>query len=322
MKRLLLIDLLWAGLIVLACLTWSVHDQSEYADRLNHYGLSESALIVNTKSKMTPAQAAAKLAATKLDNIQVQFQTRNPQPTVYLYAKGDYASLPVTDGTWFSDSDLRSPLSVAVVGQTQAEQLYSGSNQRYLMQNHNYIPVLGVVATRKGSQLNQALFLNASAATRAAAISALRVVADGQDIDTQTAVLKKTLGATSTSPYTYDSGSQSHSWWTENWQTVVFSTLIAIVAWLLSLVVSRLAPRAATTGLDIAMTHAFVRGWWGRTTAHAVVAGAIGLAIGWWSFYLTDHIQLVVFCLVALMIYSTGTYYGLTTRFHREEGVA
>lgn len=228
----------------------------------------------------------------------------------------------MTSGTWFSDTDLRSPLPVAVVGQTQAEQLYTGSNQRYLMQNYNYIPVLGVVATRKGSQLNQALFLNASAATHAASIAALRIVVDGQDIDTQTAALKKTLSATSTSPYTYDSGSQSHSWWTENWQTVVFSTLIAIAAWLLSLVVSRLAPLAATAGLDIAMVRAFVRGWWGRTTAHAVVAGAIGLTIGWWSFYLTDHIQLVVFCLVTLMIYSTGTYYGLTTRFHREEGVS
>ncbi len=318
MKRLLLIDLIWVGLIVLACLTWSMHDQSEYADRLDHYGLSESAIVIHTNSTMTPAQAAAKLTAAKLTDLQVQFQTRAKQPIVYFYGKGTYADLPVTTGAWFSDADLQSRLPVAVVGAKAVPQLYTGSNQRYLKRNGAYLPVLGVVGTRKGSRLNQALFLNASAASHATAISHLQVVADGQALGNQSATLRRVLDATSVSPYTYGSGSQSRSWWTENWQTVGLALLIAVIAWLLSLVTTRLAPLAATAGLDLAMVHAFVRGWWGRATAHAAVAGTIGMAIGWWAFYLTDHIQLVTFCIVALLIYSTGTYYGLTNRFHRE----
>lgn len=317
MKRLFIIDLLWIGLVVLAGLTWSVHDQSEYADRLNHFGLSESALVLHTKSPMTPAQAAQKLAATKLTDVQVQFQTKATQPTIYYWAKGAATNLPQTSGAWFSDADLQSSLPVAVVGSALSDQLYTGSNQHYVTQNNRYIPVLGMVGTRKGSLLNTALFFNASAAVDAPTLANLTVIADGTNIDQAASTLKSALAASSTSTYVY-TGSQSRGWWAEKGQTLVVLLILALVGLGLSLLVSRLVPMTQAMGLTPMMAATYLRGWWGRAVAHQVVATAIGVTIAWWSFYLTDHVYLIMFAALLLAVNAIGVYSGLRTRFDRE----
>ncbi|WP_407890904.1 ABC transporter permease [Lacticaseibacillus sp. N501-2] len=317
MKRLFILDLLWIGLVVLAGLTWSVHDQSAYADRLNHFGITESALVIHTNSQMTPAQAVQKLAASKLDDLQVQFQTKAATPTIYYYGKGDAANLPQASGAWFSDADLTSSLPVAVVGSQLADQLYAGSNQRYLTQNGRYIPVLGMVGTRSGSRLNTAIFLNASAATEAPAIKQLTVIADGNNIDQDTHTLKTLLWATSTSQYVY-TGTHSRSWWQEKGQTLVLLFLLALAALALSILASRLVPMNQALGLTPIMVTSYLRGWWGRAVAHNVVAGAIGVAVSWWAFYLTDHVYLLIYAALLLAVFAAGDYLGLRARFDRE----
>lgn len=317
MKRLLIIDLLWIGLVVLAGLTWSAHDQSAYADRLNHFGLSESALVIHTNSQMTPAQAVKKLSAVNLDDLQVQFQTKGKTPTIYYYGKGDATNLPQTSGAWFSDADLTSSLPVAVVGSELSDQLYAGSNQRYVTQNNRYIPVLGVVGTQKGSQLNAVIFLNASAATDAPALKHLTVIADGTNIDQDAATLKSVLGGTSTQHYVY-TGSQSRGWWAEKGQTLAILLVLALLAIGLSLLASRIVPMSQALGLTPMMATTYLRGWWGRALAHTIVAGAIGVAISWWAFYLTDHAYLLIYSALLFAVFAAGNYWGLHVRFDRE----
>lgn len=317
MKRLFIIDLLWIGLVVLAGLTWSVHDQSAYADLLNHFGLSESAQVLHTDSTMTPAQAVKKLSASKLNNLQVQFQTTGKTPIIYYYGKGSATNLPQTSGAWFSDADLMSSLPVAVVGSELSDQLYAGSNQRYVTQDNRYIPVLGVVGTQKGSQLNAVTFLNASAATDAPALKNLTVIADGTNIDQDVSTLKTLLGATSASEYVY-TGSQSRGWWAEKGQTLVILLVLLVVAFGLSIFASRLVPMNPALGLTPMMATTYIRGWWGRAVAHNVVAGAIGVAIAWWAFYLTDHVYLLMYAALLLAVFAAGDYWGLRTRFDRE----
>ncbi|WP_125706751.1 ABC transporter permease [Lacticaseibacillus porcinae] len=315
MKRLFIIDLLWIGLVVLAGLTWSVHDQSAYADRLNHFGLSESAVVLHTKSQMTPAQAVSKLADAKLDDLQVQFQ--GSDQTIYYYGSGDAAKLPLRSGAWFSDADLTSSLPVAVVGNELSDQLYAGSNQRYVTQNDRYIPVLGVVGTQKGSPLNDVTFLNASAATDAPALKQLTVIADGTNIEQDASQLKSLLHASSTSHYVY-TGSQSRTWWQEKGQTFAILAVLLVVALGLGIFASRLVPMNQALGLTPVMVATYIRGWWGRAVAHNVVAGAIGVAIAWWAFYLTDHAYLLIYAILLLAVFAAGDYLSLRARFNRE----
>ncbi|MCI1985491.1 MAG: hypothetical protein LKJ69_10505 [Lactobacillus sp.] len=316
MKRLLLIDLLWLAVVVLAGLTWSGHDQAEYADRLAHNGLSDNALVLHTSAALTPAQAVTRLTAAKVNNVQVQFQTTGG--LVYFYGKGDYASLPVSSGQWFSDGDLRSTLPVAVVGRADSERLYTGSNQRYWPRAGNYIPVLGIVATRRNSPLNRAEFLNASAATNAPTVKQLTVIADGPNIKRQANQLKRAVQASSTSQYRYQTGTSDENWWTQNLVTLLSGLALALITLGLSWLLGRMAPLRQVSGMDSVLAERFIRGLWARATLHTAIVAVIGSVIATSAFYLTVYGRLLFFVAGLWALFSAGTYYGLRARYHRE----
>ncbi|MFD1485660.1 hypothetical protein ACFQ5J_10500 [Lacticaseibacillus baoqingensis] len=316
MKRLFFIDLLWLAVVVLAGLTWSAYDQAEYADRLANNGLSENAVIFHTKAAMTPAQAVVKLTEAKLNNLQVQFQQTDQH--VYFYGHGDYATLPVTSGQWFTDADLRSSLPVAVIGRAQTKSLYEGSNQRYWRQDNRYIPVIGIVATRLDSPLNAGEFLNASAATTAPTIHHLTVIADGQNIKAQTGKLKQVLKAASTSQYHYGKGDRQTNWWTQHLPTIAAGIALGLVTLGLSWLLGRMAPMRQVGGMDPTLGGRFLRGLWAKAALHATVVAVIGVIIATSAFYLTDYSRLLIFVAALWAVNVSGTYYGLRARYHRE----
>lgn len=315
MKKLFLIDLLMLALVIVAGLTWSIHDQSEYADRLDHYGLSETTVRVKTASTMTPAQAAQALAKTKLQDVQVQMQSGH---TIYLWGKGRYASLPLTSGSWFSDADLTSPLPTAVVGQALEAKLHLGSNQHYLPSGANYIPVLGIVASRQAKALNQVTFINAASAATGPQLNTVTVLADGPQIDEQLGLLTAALKAKTTAPYTFSTSTQRGDWWARNRGLVLAGITLLLGALALGFLAAHLAPLAAAGGLDAAMQDAFLQGWWRSAVAQAAVATAIGGAVAWWQFYFTNPLEMLGFAAVLWAAYGVFGFISLTRRFKHE----
>lgn len=315
MKKLFLIDLLMLALVIVAGLTWSIHDQSEYADRLDHYGLSETTVRVKTATAMTPAQAAQALSSTKLQDVQVQIQSGS---TVYLWGKGNYASLPLTSGSWFSDADLASPLPTAVVGQALEAKLHLGSNQRYLPLGTNYIPVLGIVASRQAKALDQVTFINAASAKAGPALKNVRVLADGPQIDEQLGLLTRALKAKQTTPYTFSTSTQRGDWWTRNRTLVLAGVALVIAALTLGFLAAHIAPLQAAGGLDPAMQDTFLQGWWRSAVAQAAVATAIGAAVAWWQFYFTNVLEMLGFAVALLAVYGVFGFISLARRFKQE----
>lgn len=57
LKRLFFLAAAWVLLILGAGWVWSTHDQTEYAELLDHYNLSEQAVTVSTKADLTLPQA-------------------------------------------------------------------------------------------------------------------------------------------------------------------------------------------------------------------------------------------------------------------------
>ncbi|WP_262314673.1 hypothetical protein [Lacticaseibacillus parakribbianus] len=299
MKRFVIIDLLWIGLIVLAGWTWSLHDQSEYADRLDHYGLSENALVGHSAKTTTVTTAAKQLAAANLADLQVQFRVSANRRL--LYANGDYGSLPLSSGQWFSDADLRSALPVVVVGQA-VKPLYTGSSQQYLKGQAGFVPVLGVVATRGASPLNRVIFQNASGqATPAVRLSQTTIYVDGKHLAAQRAALGKLLGV-SWHAYTYDT-TGNRSWWAEVGLTILRSVGLVAGAVVLAALAARLMHVGLPQGLDATMRQRYARSLFTRALGHSAIAAAAGVAGSWWWFYLTDKTRMLGF---AVALWAVG----------------
>ncbi|WP_179395450.1 hypothetical protein [Lacticaseibacillus absianus] len=308
MKRFLLLDICWVALVILAGWTWSLHDQSEYADRLDHYGLSESAQVVHPSRHLTVQEAAAALAKAKLGPVQVQFHAADHQ--IFLFATQADAGLPLQSGQWFSVADLTATLPVAVVGQAVVAQLYTGSQQQYLQWDKTYLPVLGTVATRRDSPLNRAIFLNASStAAQDVSLTATTIYVDGQHLAKEMATIRRVFGGTLTA-YHYE-GSSARTWWAEVGLTLLRSTGLLLAALGLTWAAARLVRAGTPRDLTPEWRRQYDRGRWRQAVTH--VAGAVGLggAVCWWWFYLTDRTRLIAFVAALWAVHALGLWWWL-----------
>lgn len=304
MKRLVILDALWLGLIVLAGWMWSGFDQAEYADRLDHYGLSPAAWVVSPQRSArdwTVQDAAARLTKAGLTDAQVQFHASGNR--IYVVAAGDVASLPLASGRWYSDSDLRAQLPVAVVGAAYQKDLYTGSTQQYLKWQSAYWPVLGVVETRQESPLNRALFLNASGADAAVTLDQVQIYADGTDVAAVKQLVTEVFGG-SAKPYAYVGQTGSGDWWAQTAGTLLRGAGLVLGAIALAFACAWLIRPGAPAGLDATMRLHYKRGIWLRAVTHAGVTTVLGIGMAWWWFYLTNPMRMVMFALSLLALFA------------------
>ncbi|MFD1440649.1 ABC transporter permease [Lacticaseibacillus hegangensis] len=293
MKRLFILAAAWILLILGAGWVWSTHDQTEYAELLDHYNLSEQAVKITTKSPLTLPQAAAKLAQSDLTNVQVQFRASGAR--VFLYAKGSYGELPLASGQWFSDADLQSPLPVAVVGNDLSARLATGSHQQYLKQNGQYIPVLGVVSSPRSQRLNQAIFLNASGAGQAAPrLANVKIYADGANIQKQKSQLAKLLGGKA-SKYQYRQHLGVSDWWQTSGVTALWCVLLVLGALLIAWLAQWFIKNTLPAELKAPQRTRALRTQWVRLAGYGALLTAAGTLTANWWFYLSDRPRLVVF---------------------------
>ncbi|WP_225047192.1 ABC transporter permease [Lacticaseibacillus kribbianus] len=314
MKRFMIIDLLWIVLILLVGWTWSLHDQSEYADRLNHYGLSEHALVGHPTKAITVGKAATQLAESDLRDLQVQFRVGAHERL--LYATGDYGSLPLASGQWFSDADLRSKLPVVVVGSAVGN-LHMGSHQQYLKTKQAMLPVLGVVTARGDSPLNRVIFHNASGSAAAGKrLASTTVYVDGKHLSDQKAALAKLLGV-KWHTYAYDA-TGDRSWWEEIGLTALRSVGLALAACALSAVAARMIGDGLPQGLDLAMRRRYALSLLARALGRSAIAAAIGVAGAWWWFYFTLRTRMLAFAVAVWAVWAIALW--LMTRRQLKKG--
>lgn len=315
MKRLFGLNLVWLALVVLAGWVWSLHDQAAYTDRIDHYGLSEAAVKIKSHKAMTLNEAATALATADLGPIQVQFHAGPHR--VYLYAQGNYGSLPLTSGQWFSDADLRSPLPVVVVGSDLTDQLTMGHSQQYKRQNGQYVPVLGQLKAYTDSVINQVTFENASGSpAQSIALKQVTVYADSPTIKTQKAKLKTILGGKMTT-YHYQNNSAT-SWWQDTGQLILRCGLLFLgtlaLAWIASQQGAALLPRTLATA---PRRHA-LRHLWTQFFAYSGLSLAAGLVIANWFFDLTNRARLIAFAVGLWLVGLAGLYWLLQRAVHQE----
>lgn len=308
MKRLIILAAAWFFIILGAGWVWSTHDQTEYAELLDHYNLTEDAIVVATSSKLTLPQAAAKLSASKLKNLQVQFRASGQR--VFLYAQGNYGDLPLASGQWFSDADLQSPLPVVVVGKAQTPSLLTGSHQQYLKQAGQYLPVLGIINSARSRRLNQAIFLNASGSEAASLrLNQVKIYADGAQIKAQKRQLVHVLGGKAKA-YQYSDHHGAADWWSSTGITLMWSVLLIgaslLLAWLAAWFIQRTLPPELTAN----SRSRTLRGLWVRLAGYSGLTGVLGVMAANWWFYLSDRPRLIIFA-AGLWVMAAAALYGL-----------
>lgn len=311
-----IIYILGALITVLAGFALSVADQTEYANVLNHAGVSDQAFVYHTKSSVKVSTAVKQMQATKLDDYQVQFALSSRLSL--FYAKGEYTSLPMKNGHFFSAADFNSSLPVAIVGTDQTATLYKAGEQSYLPRNNHYIPVIGVVGTRKTSKLNQHIFLNASSVRKTdnPKLRDVEILVDGLE-STELAPLTRIFGA---KPRQVSRATtQSHK---SKWRLYGVSVLILLVAGLLMILVALITtlamPHAQVRGLDAPLTNRYLWGLGNNFLPGVAAAIFVGAAISWWQFYMNNHFRLIIVSAFLLGIFVLATQVLMHLRLRKE----
>lgn len=316
MKRLFILAAAWVLLILGAGWVWSTHDQTEYAELLDHYNLSEQAVRITTNADMTLPEAAAKLAKSDLTNFQVQFRTSGKR--VFMYGKGNYGDLPLASGQWFSDADLQSPLPVAVVGTAHERQLATGSHQQYLKQAGQYIPVLGIVSSARSQRLNQAIFLNASGAGQGAPrLAKVTIYADGTSIRANKTKLARLLGGRAVN-YQYRQHLGGTDWWQTSGLTVFWCALLVAAALLIAWTAHWFVKNSLPAALRAPQRSRVLRGLWVRLCGYSALLTLAGTITANWWFYLSDRPRLFIFA-AALWVIAAAMLYVLLMRGQRKK---
>lgn len=317
-KRHFIIDLLALGLAVLAGLVWSNSDQSDYADLLSHGGLSEQALVYKSTSTARVSDAVAKLDANKkLQNYQVHFAATGH--LTYFYAKGSYTGVPLISGQHMGAKDYKASLPVAVVGRNVADKAYTTPAQKYLQLDGRYLPIVGVVGTRKDNALNDQVFISASSGRKTfdPELKDVEILVDGADAQ-QTKAFSQAFGGAKPRRILYSKAQTHTSWWRRNAKAMLSASGVLVLMALVGMLAAMMSPRPQTTGLDSALRNHYLSHMTRRDLAGVTVALAVGTGIVWWRFYLTNHFRLLVFITLMLVVFTLSHQFFIRRRSFKE----
>lgn len=243
-KRRWLLIVLLMGITFLIVFSFSQMNRIAYQKILDRGGLSESAYVIKSQrhqSIMSVNQALKQ--QKKLTNYQIQYQVPNANLT-YLYGAGDFKTLPLLSGRFFTDDDFQSQVPVAVVGKKVAKTLYRPAQQSYLKFKGRYISVIGVVGNKQASRLDSQVFMTTSPVQSLTnqSLNHFKIVIDGKPTLSHLSTFQHVLQAKQTKKLvTQNTPLVGRAWLKQYWWFIISSIvtlglcLLVAEGWLFSL---------------------------------------------------------------------------------------
>lgn len=319
-RRNIIIDILVALLAVLAGLVWSHSDQTEYANMLSNGGMSDQALVYHSKSSESLQETLQRLdASSKMQNFQVQFAVS--KHVALVFAKGNYQTVPLQSGHFFSNADFHSELPVAVVGSNVVKRLYATANQKYLHRNGSYINVIGTVGTQEGNALNNREFIAASTASDNEGLRQkdVTITIDGTDI-VHKLTLQHIFGGAHGKRLIYSETAQPLSWLQRNGGALLALIVITCAMMAVGLLSAILTPQLQVEGLESPLRNNYLLGVGSRFLPGVVAAVAIGTGIAWWRFYITNHFRILLFAAFLVIVFILSNQFFMHIRSSNSNG--
>lgn len=234
------LTILYAAILSFACVfIFSKINQRDLTLQLNNHNLTAQTYQINLKENEKLSKFTDELnECSKINNVQVHFQSKKDKNVTYFYGKGNFPIPPMISGSFFSKNDFDSIVNVAVVGQNLSKKLYKPKDQAYLHYGNYYIPVLGVMGDQTHSKLDNQIFIAGGKEIMENLMSNdFLIKIDGRK-DFSTKMLKKTFNAASVKKINkQNTFVQSGSWVSNHFVQlmglvlIIFAMLAAIILW-------------------------------------------------------------------------------------------
>ncbi|UQS83555.1 hypothetical protein [Bombilactobacillus thymidiniphilus] len=307
MKKTIIINILIACLLVVAGSVVAKNDTRNYHTQMDRGNIQDGALIFPSRSKQSIPQALRSLEKKHLKNYQIYFiQKRNPNLS-YVYMSQTISRLPMDSGRYFTESDFRSAIPFAILGQSIYKKAYKPQSQAYYKVNNDYYSVLGSTGLKSTNNLNKHVFISASPQQKnKTKLKNYQIVVDGAILKHPQKLqkLQKVIKA----KHSYRSANHinniQQNWWTR-WGIMIFFLLaLAIIIIILNLVMQ------ATLFKEQPLLHGQWRNWFKSITLQAVTFGLALILISsqiqiiswkYFTFYLLS-VYLVVLLATALQL--------------------
>lgn len=306
-KRKLLIDLCIALTFFMTIWFVGQHDRNTYQIQLDHGGLSQEAIIFDSKSSMTMQQLVQKLSVKNWTSYQVQFIDPKAPNVSYIYAKQLKNNFSMINGRNFTTSDFDAPLPFAIVGQDYADQLYKPQEQAYLHYQGAYIPVIGQVGASGTSPLNRHRFITVTPkqATQTLRLKQVRVIADGTLVNQHKQAFRRLVKAKHAKTYVPQTQNETfyRRWGSKTIMWLIYGgafVILTLLTWLFYMTLRRaLKTSPLDTTLNLKMKWGFLR----QYMVHFLISALAGYLIGIWQTYLISA-HITSYYLIGVTVYN------------------
>lgn len=149
--------------VLLTGVAISKSDAIKYNNTMNRLGMSEEAVVLQTKSKKNIVTAVQQLSQKKkMSGYQLIFFEKGNSDVGYIYSHNKINKLPIISGRYFSKDDFTSQIPFAIQGKTSELEAYKPQSQAYIKVDNRYISVIGNIGFDGADILNSQTLISLS----------------------------------------------------------------------------------------------------------------------------------------------------------------
>lgn len=248
--------------------------------------------------------------SSKINNVQVHFQSKKDKNVTYFYGKGNFAVPPMISGSFFSKNDFDSIVNVTVVGQNLKKKLYKPKDQAYLHFDNCYIPVLGIMGDKTHSKLDDQIFIAGGKDILENLTSNDFVIKIDGRKDFSEKTLKNTFNAVNVKKVEQQNTFIQSGSWISNHLMQVLELLLVVLAMLLGIFVWGNASEKDFRAEVFASRNKklVIFNEWRSFTTYNGIGMVVGTLIGTVVYTLSTYVQLIPF-IIGLFVLSSAVFY-------------
>lgn len=309
--------ILYTALISFFCVfIFSKINQRDLVLQLDNHNLTAETYQIDLKQNEKLSKFTDELNDnSKINNVQVHFQSKKDKNVTYFYGKGNFPVPPMISGSFFSKNDFDSVVNVAVVGKNVGKKLYKPKDQAYLHFKDYYIPVLGVMGDKVSSKLDDQIFIAGGREAMDNLMSNDFIIKIDGRKNFSDKMLKQTFNAANVKKVAQQNTIAQSGSWISNHLMQVLGLILVVLAMVAGIILW-----IAAGGKDFQAElfakrdkQRIIFDEWRSFTIYTGIGMIVGTLIGTVIFTLSTYVQLIPF-IIAVYLLSSIAFYFITKK--------